>query len=211
MSTLSNLFLHSARMYSSLADAVFGDSVEQSQFASTVSSMRMQATKAITGTPLDIKIELGDEDMEILTAGEGWPSCLALDNHIMRVMAAHDEQKFLPLLMGIYTAAHRGAAYASQADDRPKHKKCLSCGSISEQWQCPVCDSGKNWLVGVEVPENTEEIGPEDNTDEVSLPNLSFGDFAPEMPAFPKRWEVFFGGKGEDDIFQATGLVRPTL
>lgn len=51
MNTLSILFLHSARMYSSLADAIFKDSVEQSQFASAISSRRMQTAKAITVDP----------------------------------------------------------------------------------------------------------------------------------------------------------------
>lgn len=205
MDTLSTLFLHSARMYSVLADNVFGDSVEQSQFASTVSSRRMQTSKALTSTSLDIQIDLDDENIELLTAEADWQSCLALDNLLLHIMA-HDEQKFLPLLNGVYTAAHKGATYASQANDRPKNKQCLSCGSISEVWECPTCGSGRNWLVGVEIPENVMAEEPCGN----SMPNFSFGDFAPEQPVQPKRWEVIFCGQ-EDDIFKATGLLRPTL
>ena len=211
MDTLATLFLYSSRQYSALADNIFGNSVQQSQFASSVSNMRMQTAKTIMGTPLDITVELGDEDVEILTAEEDWPSCLALDNLIMREMA-DDEAKFLPLLMGVYTAAHKGAAYLSNADDCPKHKMCLACGSISEEWECPTCGNGRNWLTGVEVPENTEEIKPtvDDTEIEVSLPNLSFADFPPERPVQPMRWEVLFDEQ-DDDIFKATGLARPTL
>lgn len=207
METLATLFLYSSQKYSSLADEIFGDSVEKSQFASTISNQRMQVAKNITGTPLDITVEL-DEDMEILAAEEGWQSCLALDNLLMRVMA-EDESKFLPLLTGIYVAANRGAAYASSVDDRPEYKQCLACGAVSETWECPVCGNGRNWLVGVEVPENTEKIEPEDVSDEVSLPNLSFGDFAPVMPAVPKKWEVLVGEQEGNDIFTATGLSKP--
>lgn len=211
MDTLSTLFLQSARQYSALADNVFGDSVQQSQFASSVSNMRMQVAKAITSTALDIQIDLNDEDIEFLNTEADWQSCIAFDNLLMREMAAHDEAKFLPLLAGVFVIAHQGAAYASPVDDRPKYKQCLGCGAISEQWECPICGNGKNWLTGVEVPENTEE--PETivaASEEVSLPNLSFADFPPEMPAQPKRWEVLLNTQ-EDDIFKATGLARPTL
>lgn len=211
METLATLFLHSSRQYSAFADNIFGNSVEQSHFASTLSSMRMQVAKAITGTPLDIKIELGDEDMEILAAEERWSSCLALDNFLMREMA-NDEAKFLPLLMGVFVAAHQGAAYASQVDNRPEYKQCLACGAVTEQWQCPICGNGKNWLVSVEIPENTEEQETiVDSTEEVVLPNLSFADFPPERPAVPRKWEVFIGDQDEDDIFKATGLSKPLL
>lgn len=211
MSTLSNLFLQSARMYSSLADAVFGDSVNWSQFASSVSNMRMQTAKTIMGTALDVEIDLNDEDMEILSEDPTWQSCIEMDNLLMREMAAYDEAQFLPLLNGVYVAAHRGAAYASSVDDRPKYKQCLGCGAVTEQWQCPVCLNERNWLTGVEVPENTEApVKIVDASEDVSLPNLSFGDFPPEMPAQPKRWEVLFDEQ-ENDIFKATGLMRPTL
>lgn len=211
MDTLSSLFLHSSRQYSSLADAIFGDSVEQSQFASAISSRRMQTAKAITGTALDVDVELDDEDMEILTAEAGWHSSLELDNVLMRIMA-EDERAFLPLLTGVFTAAHTGAAYASRGNDTPKQKMCLSCGAICEQWVCPICGNEKNWLTGVDVPENTEKTDPKADATEmqVSLPNLSFGDAAPEIPVLPRRWEVFFGGR-ENDIFKATGLTRPIL
>ena len=204
MATLSTLFLYSSCKYSTLADSVFGDSVQQSQFASSISAMRMQTAKAIMGTPRDIVIELDDEVMEALSGGPDWQYCLAFDNLIMRVMS-HNEQAFLPLLNGVYTAAHKGVAYASQVDDRPEHKLCLSCGSISEQWECPICGNGRNWLKGVEVPENTEEVEPEN-----TMPNFTFGDFPPERPIKPKKWEVLCNGR-EDDIFKATALARPTL
>lgn len=204
METLATLFLYSAQKYSSLADEIFGDSVEKSQFASTISNQRMQVAKNITGTPLDIKIELGDEDMEIFAAEEGWQNCLALDNILMREMA-HDEAQFLPLLAGVFVSAHQGVAYLSKADDRPKYKQCLGCGAITETWQCPVCLNEKNWLVGVEVPENTVE------TEQIfDINKISFGDFPPERPVQPKKWEVLFDIQ-EDDIFTATGLSKPLL
>lgn len=209
MNTLSTIFLHSARMYSSMADAIFNDSVEWSQFASTVSGMRMQTAKAIIGTSRDIEIELDDEDMEILDGAPGWQACLALDNLLMREMADHNEAQFLPILTGVFVAAHKGVAYASNANDRPENKLCLACGAISEQWTCPVCGNERNWLTSVEIPENEEEA-TEPTEKGVSLPNISFGDYAPELPVQPPKWEVSFDGR-KGDIFTATGLARPQL
>lgn len=208
MNTLSTLFLHSSRAYSALADAIFGDSVSQSQFASSVSTRRMETAKAIIGTPRDIDVELTDDDMEILYAPPCWQTCLALDNLLLHTMA-HDERTFLPLLNGVYTTAHRGLAYASPANIQPKHKLCLGCGAISEAWTCPVCGNEGNWLTGVEVPENEEE--PTEDVTDFSLPNISLGDFPSERSVQPKRWEVFFFDGQEDDIFKATGLAKPQL
>lgn len=204
METLATLFLYSAQKYSSLADSIFGDSVQQSQFASSISNMRMQVAKSITSTALDIQIDLNDEDIEFLNTEADWQSCLALDNLLMRIMS-DDESKFLPLLNGVFVAAHRGAAYLSNVDNRPEYKQCLSCGAVTEQWQCPICSNEKNWLIGVEVPENTEEI-----EQIFDINKISFGDFPPERPVQPKKWEVLFGIQ-DDDIFKATGLSKPLL
>lgn len=149
--TLCMLFLESARRYSALADAVFSDSVSQSQFASRVSGQRMEIAKAIHGKKLDMVVTLENSEVRVMEETDtGWKECINLDNLIMSIMS-EDEYKFSPLLQGVYEDALYCAECIADRYKKPTAYQCLSCGAISAQaGGCPVCGSGGNWCAPCE-------------------------------------------------------------
>ena len=91
--SLCALLLESSRRYSVLADAVFGFSVEQSNFANKIAGQRMTLAKVVVQKKTDFVIALEGEALEIYqchvqmdVTQEIWEDCLSLDEIIQEIL-----------------------------------------------------------------------------------------------------------------------------
>ena len=112
--SLCALLLESSRRYSVLADAVFGFSVEQSNFANKIAGQRMTLAKVIVQKQMDFVTTLEGEALEIYqchgqmdNAQDMWEDCLSLDEILQIVLENNDQNAWEPIILGTQATAKK--------------------------------------------------------------------------------------------------------
>lgn len=156
--SLCALLLESSRRYSVLADAVFGFSVEQSNFANKISGQRMTLAKVVVQKQIDFLITLEEEALEIYQSLGSmditldlWEDCLSFDKIIQLIIENNDKAKWESALLGLQETIKKGEVFIKEIKsgrNKAKYWQCQSCGAIYTSLQdCQECGGRSNWLV----------------------------------------------------------------
>ena len=157
--SLCALLLESSRRYSVLADAVFGFSVEQSNFANKIAGQRMTLAKVIVQKQMDFVTTLEGEALEIYhctgqidNALETWEDCLSLDVIIQEILE-DDGDSWKPVVQGLQNIVEKGEAFSKEiAEGRGEAEawQCLNCGAAEISTEhpavCQTCGCAGSWL-----------------------------------------------------------------
>ena len=102
------ILLESARRYSTLAGIVFNVSVQQSNFASTISGQRMTLAKLAIQKQTDFTVILEGNELETYQTTEQtdnviemWEDCLSFDEVIQKILKTSDTAKWEPVILGV--------------------------------------------------------------------------------------------------------------
>ena len=159
------ILLESARRYSALADMVFNVSVQQSNFASTISAQRMTLAKLVIQKQTDFTVILEGNELKIYQATEQkdnviemWEDCLSFDEVIQKILETSDAAKWEPVILGLQSAIEKGDGFLKEiisGRDNADVWQCQNCGAArfttGQPEFCPICDSQNNWMVAVEL------------------------------------------------------------
>ena len=160
--SLCALLLESSRRYSVLADAVFGFSVEQSNFANKISGQRMTLAKVVVQKQMDFVITLEGEALEIYQyhgqmdiTQELWEDCLSLDVVIQEILEDEDDS-WQPVVQGLQSIVQKGEEFAKEITEgrgEAEAWQCLNCGAVihtkKTPKQCSVCQSNTTWHASI--------------------------------------------------------------
>lgn len=164
------ILLESARRYSALADTVFNISVQQSNFASTISGQRMTLAKLTIQKQTDFTVFFGGKELETYqtteqkdSAIEMWEDCLSFDEVIQKILEENDAAKWEPVILGLQSAIEKGDVFLKNiisGRDNADIWQCQNCGAArfttGQPEICSICDSQTNWMVGIEINEADE-------------------------------------------------------
>ena len=167
--SLCALLLESSRRYSVLADAVFGFSVEQSNFANKIAGQRMTLAKVIVQKQMDFVTTLEGEALEIYhctgqidNALETWEDCLSLDVIIQEILE-DDGDSWKPVVQGLQNIVQKGEEFSKEITEgrgEAEAWQCQNCGAIrlttGQPELCSICDAQNNWMRSVELDEANE-------------------------------------------------------
>ena len=164
------ILLESARRYSTLADIVFNVSVQQSNFASTISGQRMTLAKLAIQKQTDFTVILEGNELETYQTTEQtdnviemWEDCLSFDEVIQKILQTSDAAKWEPVILGLQSAIEKGDVFLKNiisGRDNADVWQCQNCGAATfttgQPEICSICDSQTNWMVPVELNETDE-------------------------------------------------------
>ena len=164
------ILLESARRYSTLADTAFNISVQQSNFASTISGQRMTLAKLTIQKQTDFTVIFGGKELETYqtteqkdSAIEMWEDCLSFDEVIQKILEENDAAKWEPIILGLQSAIEKGDVFLKNiisGRDNADVWQCQNCGAATfttgQPEICSICDSQTNWMVPVELNETDE-------------------------------------------------------
>ena len=164
------ILLESARRYSTLADTVFNISVQQSNFASTISGQRMTLAKLAIQKQTDFTVVHAGNEVEIYQTTEQkdnviemWEDCLSFDEAIRKILENNDAAKWEPVILGLQSAIEKGDIFLKEiisGRDNADAWQCQNCGAVrfttGQPEFCSICDSQSNWMVAVELNEADE-------------------------------------------------------
>ena len=159
------ILLESARRYSALADMVFNVSVQQSNFATTISAQRMTLAKLVIQKQTDFTVILEGNELETYQSTEQkdnviemWEDCLSFDEVIQKILETSDAAKWEPVILGLQSAIEKGDGFLKEiisGRDNADVWQCQNCGAArfttGQPEFCPICDSQNNWMVAVEL------------------------------------------------------------
>lgn len=162
--SLCALLLESSRRYSVLADAVFGFSVEQSNFANKIAGQRMTLAKVIVQKQMDFVTTLEGEALEIYqchgqmdNAQDMWEDCLSLDGIIQEVLEDEDDS-WKPVVQGFQNTGQKGEEFSKEITEGRGEAnvwQCQNCGAVrlttGQPELCSICDAQNNWMRSVEL------------------------------------------------------------
>ena len=143
-----------------MADAVFGFSVEQSNFANKISGQRMTLAKVVVQKQMDFVIALEGEALETYQcqgqmdiAQELWEDCMSLDVVIQEILEDEDD-RWQPIIQGIQNTGQKGKDFSKEITEgrgEAEAWQCLNCGAISyhkdRPTSCSICASIFNWFL----------------------------------------------------------------
>ena len=164
------ILLESARRYSTLADTAFNISVQQSNFASTISGQRMTLAKLAIQKQTDFTVILEGSELETYQTTEQkdnviemWEDCLSFDEVIQKILETSDAAKWEPVILGLQSAIEKGDVFLKNiisGRDNADVWQCQNCGAATfttgQPEICSICDSQTNWMVPVELNETDE-------------------------------------------------------
>ena len=159
------ILLESARRYSTLADIVFNVSVQQSNFASTISGQRMTLAKLAIQKQTDFTVILEGNELETYQTTEQtdnviemWEDCLSFDEVIQKILETSDAAKWEPVILCLQSTIEKGDGFLKEiisGRDNADVWQCQNCGAArfttGQPEFCPICDSQNNWMVAVEL------------------------------------------------------------
>ena len=157
--SLCALLLESSRRYSVLADAVFGFSVEQSNFANKIAGQRMTLAKVVVQKQMNFVTTLEGEALEIYqfhgqmdNAQDLWEDCLSLDEVIQIIFEEGVDKIWEPIVGSIQNTAEISEVYLKEVTEgrgEAEAWQCMNCGAVIKnevsQMACPICELGKPW------------------------------------------------------------------